>query len=85
MEWYPTLDICCLFLEVRAMDSTIFVEPTPEEAARILQTIQQQLAEIEQIRAQMQRDQAQIEASGARTDARLAQMQVQLDQFQQAR
>ena len=67
------------------MNSTFFTEPTPEEAVQMLQTIQQQIAEVKQIRAQMQRDQAEVKACGVRTDARLTQMQIQLAQLQQAR
>ena len=67
------------------MDSTFVTEPTPEEAAQMLQTIQQHIAEVKQIRAQMQRDQVQIEDYGMRIDARLAQIHMQLSQVQQAR
>ena len=77
--------IFLLTLEVKVMDMAFFSEPTPEDAAKMLQTIQQQLAEVEQIRLRMQYDQTQIEASGARIDERLMQIQVQLNQIQQTR
>ncbi len=56
------------------MDKALTINPSPEEAAQLQQTLSQCLAEIDRLREQMSRDDIEITRSQIRTRALLAEI-----------